>query len=394
MWINTPKEVFEYTGNGQIIPKDVVRVRFHPSVVKVDDKAFYKCNRLKEVILNEGLQYIGQDAFGECTSLTNITLPSTVTEIGMASFYECKKLKTICLNENLLWIGDYAFNRCDSLESITLPSTVMDIGNSAFSKCISLNEVVLNEGLMTIGTRVFEDCKSLQSISLPSTLIKIASNTFSSCNSLREIRISESLLKVDTINLFLDPPSITFHHKPAPSLERITLVNISLRLKAIIRAGQVDIQNKLQQCINQSDMIEWERGGGGEIYIPVEVTKRGWGLVKDRVAHIVSWIGYQRGAKKGWFWKIDTEETRIRDEWDTTKKQSIDRIDTLIRYYEMKEATTLFELALWKAKMDQVEDGVFRTRDECRVDVPGPVKDSILHYLYGSHLSAAIPIFY
>ena len=64
MWINTSsKEVFEYTGNGQEVPKDVVSVRFHPSVVKVDDKAFYKCNRLKEVILNEGLQYIGQDAF-------------------------------------------------------------------------------------------------------------------------------------------------------------------------------------------------------------------------------------------------------------------------------------------------------------------------------------------
>jgi len=288
-----------------------------------------------------------------------------------------------------MWMGGYAFNRCTSLESITLPSSVTDIGNSAFAYCSSLNEVVLNEGLKTIGTRVFEDCNSLQNISLPSTLVKVASNAFSSCNSLREIMISESLLKVDTINLFLDPPSVTFHHKPAPSLERITLVNISLRLKVIIRAGQVDAQNKIQQCINQTEMIEWDRGGG-EIYIPVEVTKRGWGLVKDRVAQIVSWIGYQRGAKKGWLaWKIATEEMRIRDEWDTTKKQSIDQIDNLIKYYEIKEATTLFELALWKAKLDQVKDGVFRTRDECRIAVPGPVKDAIIQYLYGSDIPQA-----
>jgi len=75
MWINTSHKVFEYTGNGQIVPKDVVRVRFHPSVVKVDDKAFYKCSKLKEVILNEGLQYIGQDAFEECTSLQILHYP-------------------------------------------------------------------------------------------------------------------------------------------------------------------------------------------------------------------------------------------------------------------------------------------------------------------------------
>ena len=251
--------------------------------------------------------------------------------------------------------------------------------------------MVLNEGLKTIGTRVFEDCKSLQIISLPSTLIMIASNTFSSCNSLREIRITESLLKVDTINLFLDAPSVTFHYKPV----RITLTNLSSRLEDIIQAGQVDIQNKLQQCINQSEMIKWEREGG-EIYIPVEVTKRGWGLVKHRVAQIVSWIGYhEKGEDAGWVGGTiyiipSAEETRRRHEWDNTKKQRVDQIDNLIKYYEMKEATTLFELALWKAKMDQiVEDDVSRTREECCIDVPGPVKDTILQYLYGSDIPQA-----
>ena len=48
----------------------------------------------------------------------------------------------------------------------------------------------------------------------------------------------------------------------------------------------------------------------------------------------------------------------------------------------MKEATTLFELALWKAKIDQVEDGIYEHgRDLCRVEVPGPVKDTIISFL-------------
>ena len=54
-------------------------------------------------------------------------------------------------------------------------------------------------------------------------------------------------------------------------------------------------------------------------------------------------------------------------------KQRVDQIVKWIKYDEMKEATTLFELALWKAKIDLVDETPFE-RDACRVDVPGPVK--------------------
>ena len=68
--------------------------------------------------------------------------------------------------------------------------------------------------------------------------------------------------------------------------------------------------------------------------------------------------------------------------WNAVR-QRLRKISAVITYYEMKEATTIFELALWKAKIDQVEDDIYyaRGRDACRVDVPGPVKDTILQYL-------------
>ena len=62
-------------------------------------------------------------------------------------------------------------------------------------------------------------------------------------------------------------------------------------------------------------------------------------------------------------------------------KEKLDKIVKLITYYEVKEATTLFELALWKAKIDQADRGRLLIRGSCRVEVPGPVKDSILQYL-------------
>ena len=47
----------------------------------------------------------------------------------------------------------------------------------------------------------------------------------------------------------------------------------------------------------------------------------------------------------------------------------------------MKEATTIFELALWKTKIEQVDEDDPRDRDACRIDVPGPVKQAIISFL-------------
>jgi len=78
---------------------------------------------------------------------------------------------------------------------------------------------------------------------------------------------------------------------------------------------------------------------------------------------------------------MDVEVTRNNDMWKELK-QRVDQIVKWIKYYEIKEATTLFELALWKVKIDQVEDDIYtHDRAACRVDVPGSVKDAIMQYL-------------
>ena len=53
----------------------------------------------------------------------------------------------------------------------------------------------------------------------------------------------------------------------------------------------------------------------------------------------------------------------------------------MISYYEIKEATSILELALWKFKLGQVDEANPIPRKKCCMDVPGPVKDIILTYL-------------
>jgi len=62
-------------------------------------------------------------------------------------------------------------------------------------------------------------------------------------------------------------------------------------------------------------------------------------------------------------------------DWNRVKLH-LSRIVKVIRYYEVKEATTLFELAMWKAKINQ-EEAQPINREACRIEVPGPVKDII-----------------
>ena len=117
--------VFEYTGVGCSVPKDVTSVRF-----------------------NDGLQKIGVQAFSGRTSLKRIKLPSTVTEIGSSAFHYCSNLREVIFNVGLRKIADSAFYNCTSLESITFPPALVDISFMAFYGCSNLRVVTLNDGLL------------------------------------------------------------------------------------------------------------------------------------------------------------------------------------------------------------------------------------------------------
>ena len=89
--------VFEYTGVGCSVPRDITSVRFI-----------------------DGLQKIGNGAFCNCSSLESIKLPYTVTEIGYETFRNCISLKEVILNDGLQKIRAKAFFKCTSLKSITV----------------------------------------------------------------------------------------------------------------------------------------------------------------------------------------------------------------------------------------------------------------------------------
>ena len=80
------------------------------------------------------------------STLTSITIPETITTIGIYAFYNCSNLTSIDFvdNSQLTTIGECAFQNCNSLTSITIPSRVTRIDEFAFWYCDSLTSITIN----------------------------------------------------------------------------------------------------------------------------------------------------------------------------------------------------------------------------------------------------------
>lgn len=79
--------------------------------------------------------------FNDCTQLSSITIPETITLIGNWAFQNCKSLTSIKLPNGVVTIVKEAFINCSALESIYLPKSLKEIGYNVFSYCLKLKDI-------------------------------------------------------------------------------------------------------------------------------------------------------------------------------------------------------------------------------------------------------------
>lgn len=96
--------------------------------------------QIEEVVIEEGVVNLSTYALHGMSSLTTVTLPSTLEEIGEGSFESCTALTYICIPDSVKTIGHYAFRYCEGLRSIHIPASVTSVGVRAFADCPYLHE--------------------------------------------------------------------------------------------------------------------------------------------------------------------------------------------------------------------------------------------------------------
>ncbi len=194
-----------------------------PNTVTSIGDAFYKCSSLTSVIIenidswlnisfvdvySNPLYYAHHLYIGN-NEVTELAIPEGITEIKNNTFSGCSGLTSVTIPNSVTNICDSAFNGCSSLTSITIPSGVTSIGSSAFYGCSSLTSITIPSGVTSISSSAFYNCSSLTgSITIPNGVTSIGSSAFYGCYRLTSIIIPNSVTSIGS-SAFYDCRSLT-----------------------------------------------------------------------------------------------------------------------------------------------------------------------------------------
>lgn len=194
----------------------------------IPDSYFGYMSNLKKVTVLDGVEYIGNNAFKNCSSLEEVIISKTVTSIGETIFDSNGKLKTLSvdkdnpsykaleegfglvdkttktlifgnetsvLSDDILHIGDNAFYNNKNVTTMNIPSSIQSIGNYAFYNCVNLEEITLNNNITSIGDYAFYRCLKITSVDFVTfnKLTYIGTYAFNGCNNIEVISLPESL---------------------------------------------------------------------------------------------------------------------------------------------------------------------------------------------------------
>ena len=164
----------------------------------IETGAFNGCKKLTKINLQEGLVYIGSEAFKD-TQLKEIIIPSSVNILDKSAFNGCIELEKVVIKSNsqLNHIGDTTFENCVSLRAISLPSSLMYIGKGAFSCCREIKEIKIPDSVRTLKDYAFGGCKKLEKAVLGRKIKRINKALFTGCKSLKEFIPLGNIDKID-----------------------------------------------------------------------------------------------------------------------------------------------------------------------------------------------------
>ncbi len=148
--------------------------------------------QIGEVVIEDGVTYIGAKSFETCYSVAKVTIPNSVTEIGTMAF-DSTQIKELVLPDSVKKIGDHAFARCKSLTEIIFSDQLQSIGEFAFGYCMALPSVTIPDSVNYIGPEAFYHCEKMTSANISVNVKSIESKVFSDCYSLKEVTMGKSI---------------------------------------------------------------------------------------------------------------------------------------------------------------------------------------------------------
>ena len=209
----------------------IFRIVVEEGVNSIGQFAFARCQNATEVRIPASVTFIGPSAFYDCDSLTGFTVaegsadytvqngvlfsadgktlvafpggygsdqytvPESVTQVAPYAFRNCD-IEEVLIPDTVTSIGEGAFYYCRYLTDLQLPASVTAISYAAFARCESLTQVDIPETVTAIDTMAFQGCGSLSAVEIPSGVTAIGDSAFYDCEELTDITLPEALVSI------------------------------------------------------------------------------------------------------------------------------------------------------------------------------------------------------
>lgn len=148
--------------------------------------------------------HIDDYAFTNSRNLTSITMPNSITSIGISAFQYCNSLTNVVLSNNLKYIGVFAFLNCPNLQYSIYDNAkyigsnnnsyylLIDVLNKNISSCIIhaktkyISYTCKPNQIASADTMAFVNCKNLNNITIPYGVLSIGASAFAECHNLKK----------------------------------------------------------------------------------------------------------------------------------------------------------------------------------------------------------------
>ena len=113
------------------------------SVTSIAASAFSHCSSLKNIVIPNSVTSIGEDAFSRCYSLKNVVIPNGVTSIGDKAFC-CSSMRRLVIRNIRKLVTEKettTVTNGSSLTSVTLPESLTELGKDVFLGCEKLETI-------------------------------------------------------------------------------------------------------------------------------------------------------------------------------------------------------------------------------------------------------------
>ena len=272
----TTYRVTSICGSAFSFSTGLTSVTLPSSITRIEYNAFYKCSGLTAITIPAAVNYIGSQAFVDCTGLTRVNIPNLASWLGIEMVNEYS---------NPLYYAHNLYVASTKLTDMTVPSSVTQIKQNAMVGCTSITTVTLHDNVTTVGYAAFKNCSNLGTLTLGEGVTAMGGSAFNGCSALNSIHSNATTppaINATTFDsntyagaLYVPDYHARSAYRNAPYWQNFSYIGSMKDYDFEVNGIYYKITSTSSNTVSVSRINHYDEGYSGDVVIPETVTHDG-----------------------------------------------------------------------------------------------------------------------